>query len=116
MPPLESWRVDAGAESVAFLRIPDLVERRRILDVDVTLLVNVPEGADGAWHELTVEFDGLAQWSRRVDSQNRGSTDGLDYHQRVQLEPEQDLRVRALVKSSGVSVRQLLIEAVEETG
>ncbi|GAA6141072.1 hypothetical protein NBRC116584_08900 [Hydrogenophaga sp. 5NK40-0174] len=82
--------------------------------MDVTLLVNVPEGANGAWHELTVEFDGLTQWTRRVESHNAGSTDGLDYHQRVRLEVEQDLRVRAMVRAAGVAVKQLVIEAVED--
>ena len=84
----ELWRTDAGGDSVAVLDIPGLNGRARVFDVDATLLVNVPAGADGAWLELTVEFDGKRQWNRRIPAHNPGQTDGLDYHQRLRLEAE----------------------------
>ena len=115
----EHWQIDAGGGSVAVLTIPGLLSRVRVFDVDVTLVVDVPgEGAGGAkaepWHELTVEFDGQRQWSRRIPSHSPGQTDGLDYHQRVRLEAEDALRVRAVVRVKGSRIQRLLIEAREE--
>lgn len=112
--PSEHWRRDAGTDSVAVLDIPGLVERARVFDVDITLLVDVPVTPGGAWHELSVEFDGQRQWSRRIDSRNPGQTDGLEYHQQVRLAPEQALRVRAQARVHGARIRQLLIEARED--
>lgn len=110
----EHWRCDAGTDSVAVLAIPGLVGRARVFDVDVSLLVSVPpEANSAAWLELTVEFDGQRQWSRRIPAHNPGQTDGLDYHQRLRLEAEQGVRLRAVAKVKGVSVRQLLLEARE---
>lgn len=112
--PPEHWLCDAGSDSVAVLDIPGLNGRARVFDVDATLLVNVPAGADGAWLELTVEFDGKRQWNRRIPASNPGQTDGLDYHQRLRLGAEQGVRVRAVARLRGVQVRQLLLEAREE--
>ena len=114
-PAPEHWRTDAGSDSVAVLNIPGLNGRARVFDVDVTLMVNVPEELANAWLELTVEFDGKRQWNRRIPAHNPGQTDGLDYHQCLRLEAEQGVRVRALVKVKGVRVRQLLLEAREES-
>jgi hypothetical protein len=110
----EHWRTDAGNDSVAVLDIPGLNGRARVFDVDATLLADVPAHADGAWLELTVEFDGQRQWNRRIPAHNPGQTDGLDYHQRLRLEAEQGIRIRAVAKVKGVQVRQLLLEAREE--
>jgi len=115
----EHWQTDAGSASVAVLNIPGLLNRARVFDVDVTLVVDVPSGTStGAkaepWHELTVEFDGQRQWSRRIPSHSPGQTDGLDYHQRVRLEAERALRVRAVVKVKGARIKDLKIEAREE--
>jgi hypothetical protein len=110
----EHWRRDAGSDSVAVLDIPGLVGRGRVFDVDVTLLVDAPAEPHGAWHELTVEFDGQRQWSRRIGTRNPGQTDGLEYHQQVRLAPEQALRVRAQARVQGARIRQLLVEAREE--
>ncbi|WP_291009422.1 hypothetical protein [Hydrogenophaga sp.] len=114
-PQPEHWRHDAGTGTVAVMTIPGLLSRARVFDVDATLVVDVPvqPAADAAWLELTVEFDGKRQWSRRIPAHNPGQTDGLEYHQRVRLEAEQALRVRAVVKVSGASVRQLQVEARE---
>jgi hypothetical protein len=114
-PTPEHWRCDAGSDSVAVLDIPGALDRRRVFDVDVSLLVNVPSGPGDAWHALSVELDGKQQWQRRIPSHNPGQTDGLDYHCRLTLEVSQALRVRAVAAVGGGSrVRQLLIEAREE--
>ena len=110
----EYWRRDVGSEPVAVLNIPGLNGRARVFDVDVSLLVNVPMEAGSAWLELTVEFDGKRQWSRRLPAHNPGQTDGLEYHQQVRLEAEQGLRIRAVAVVKGLRVRELLIEAREE--
>lgn len=110
----EHWRVDAGTDSIAVLDIPGLNGRARVFDVDATLLVNVPADNEEAWLELTVEFDGQRQWHRRIPAHNPGQTDGLDYHQRLRLEAEQGVRVRAVAKVKGAQVRQLLLEARED--
>lgn len=109
----EYWRVDGGGDGVAVLDIPGLMARSRVFDVDVSLWVRVPQQASACWHELVVEFGGQRQWGRRIASQNPAQTDGLEYHQRVVLEPEQSLRVRAWARVGGVQVQQLLIEARE---
>ncbi|MDP2263058.1 MAG: hypothetical protein Q8K24_07870 [Hydrogenophaga sp.] len=113
--PPEHWRCDAGHDSVAVLDIPGALDRRRVFDVDVTLLVSVPADIEAAWHALSVELDGRQQWQRRIPSNSPGQTDGLDYHCRLTLEVKQALRVRAVAAVGGGSrVRQLLIEARED--
>lgn len=108
----EHWCVESS-DSVAVLNIPGLNGRARVFDVDASLLVDVQLLGEGAWLELTVEFDGQRQWSRRIAAHNPGQTDGLDYHQRLRLEAEQGVRLRAVAKVRGASVRQLLLEARE---
>lgn len=109
----EHWRVQS-ADGVAVLNIPGLNGRARVFDVDAALLVDVPADTGGAWLELTVEFDGRRQWSRRIPAHNPGQTDSLDYHQRTRLEAEQGLRIRAIAAVKGVRVRELVIEARED--
>ena len=113
-PMAEVWRCDAGGASVAVLNIPGSLERHRTFDVDVTLVVRVPQPLAGAWHALTVELDGQQQWSRRINSNSPGQTDGLDYHCRIELPTGRALRVRAVAASAGSVVRQLVVEAREE--
>lgn len=110
---IEYWRRE-GADGVASLSIPGLNGRARVFDVDVSLIVDVPEDASNGWLELTVEFDGQRQWSRRIPAHNPGQTDGLDYHQRLRLEAEEGIRVRAVATVKGVRVRDLVIEARED--
>lgn len=113
-PQAEVWRCDAGSASVAVLNIPGSLERHRTFDVDVTLLVRVPQPLAGAWHSLTVELDGQQQWSRRINSSSPGQTDGLDYHCRLELPTGRALRVRAVAAAGGSVVRQLVVEGREE--
>ena len=111
----ELWRCDAGDAGVAVLDIPGALDRRRVFDVDVTLLVSVPPGPAEPWHGLSVELDGRRQWERRIPSSSPGQTDGLDHHCRLTLEVSQALRIRAVATVGGGSrVRQLLIEARED--
>ena len=110
----EHWRAE-GRDSVAVLNIPGLNGRARLFDIDVSLQVNVPMSAADAWLELTVEFDGRRQWSRRILAHNPGQTDSLEYHQRLRLEAEQGIRIRAVADVKGVRVRQLVVEAQEES-
>ena len=85
-----------------------------MFDIDATLVVDVPTVAQNAWLELTVEFDGQRQWSRRMAAHNPGQTDGLEYHQRVRLAVGQGTRVRAVVAVKGVRIQRLWVEAREE--
>jgi hypothetical protein len=110
----EHWRCDAGSASVAVLHIPGALDRRRTFDIDVSLIVRVPTGFDGPWHELAVELDGRQQWRRRIPSHSPGQTDGLDYHHRIELETGRALRIRATAGVDGSRVQQLCIEAREE--
>lgn len=113
-PEAEVWRCNAGSASVAVLNIPGSLERHRSFDVDVTLVVRVPQPLVGAWHSLTVELDGQQKWSRRIASNSPGQTDGLDYHCRVELPTGRALRIRAVAAAEGSVVRQLVVEAREE--
>ncbi len=113
-PKAEVWRCDVGGASVAVLNIPGSLERHRSFDVDVTLVVRVPQPLGGAWHSLTVELDGKQKWTRRIASNSPGQTDGLDYHCRMELPTGRALRVRAVAVASGSVVRQLAVEAREE--
>jgi hypothetical protein len=113
-PQAEVWRCDVGGASVAVLNIPGSLERHRTFDVDVTLLVRVPQPLAGASHSLTVEIDGQQKWARRIASNSPGQTDGLDYHCRIELPTGRALRIRAVAAASGSVLRQLAVEAREE--
>ena len=110
----ELWRCDVGSDSVAVLDIPGSLERHRTFDVDVTLVVRVPQPWADAWQSLTVELDGKQKWTRRIASNSPGQTDGLDHHCRIELPTGRALRVRAVAAASGSVVHQLAVEAREE--
>ena len=110
----ELWRTEV-ADAVAVLHIPGALQRARTFDIDVSLLVRVPEDHAEAWHELTLEIDGKLQWQRRIASSCPGQTDGLDYHCRVRLEAGPALRIRAVAGTRGAVVQRLHIEAREES-
>ena len=113
-PVAEHWLCDVGAASVAVIDIPGSLDRHRVFDVDVTLVVRTPLEHEAPWHALTVELDGRQQWQRRVPSHSPGQTDGLDYHCRVQLESGRALRIRAVAAVGASRVQQLCIEARED--
>lgn len=107
------WRTEVG-DAVAVLNIPGALKRPRTFDIDVSLLVRVPEDHAEAWHALTLEVDGKQQWHRRIASSCPGQTDGLDYHCRVVLEAGPALRIRAVAGTRGAVVQRLQIEARED--
>jgi hypothetical protein len=110
----ELWRTEV-ADPVAVLNIPGALHRPRHFDIDVSLVVRVPEHNATAWHELVLEIDGRRQWHRRIASHCSGQTDGLDYHCQLHLEAGRALRIRAVASTQGSAVKQLLIEAREVT-
>jgi hypothetical protein len=111
----ERWRLDAGDADVATLHIPPALGRTRRFHVDVRFEVRCPADAPGAWHALTVELDGRQAWSRQIATHNPGQTDGLDYHQRVEVAEGAGLRVRALTRVKGSTRLRLQIDAEEIT-
>ena len=109
----ELWRTEVG-DAVAVLHIPGALKRSRTFDIDVSLLVRVPEDNTDTWHALMLEIDGKRQWHRRIPSNCPGQTDGLDYHCRLVLEAGPALRIRAVAGTRGAVVQRLLIEARED--
>lgn len=107
----EHWRCDAAGDSVAVLNVPAVLNRPRTFDIDVTLEVKVAPEARKAWHALVVEIDGRRQWGRRIDSHS--PADGLDYHCRLTVESDQELRLRAMAEAEGARIHRLVIEASE---
>ena len=73
----------------------------------------VPADAGTAWHQMTVQANGVQQWRRRLDSQNPGAWDGLDYRFRQVVPVGKALRVTVSVAGAGVKRRSLTIEADE---
>ena len=109
----ELWRTEVS-DAVAVLHIPGALKRSRTFDIDVSLLVRVPEDNTDSSHALTLEIDGKRQWHRRIASNCPGQTDGLDYHCRLVLEAGPALRIRAVAGTRGAVVQRLLIEARED--
>ncbi len=109
----ELWRTEVG-DAVAVLNIPGALKRSRTFDIDVALVVRVPQDNTEAWHALTLEIDGKRQWHRRIASSCPGQTDGLDFHCRVVLEAGPSLRILALAGTQGAAVQRLQIEARED--
>lgn len=97
---------------MAVLAVPPALGRARVFDVDITLNVKVSLQGGNAWHELRVELDGKQQWVRRVAS--HAPADSLDYHCRVMVEPNEELRVRATAAVRESTVQRLLVEARED--
>jgi hypothetical protein len=108
----EHWALDAGAADIATLDIPPSAHRRRVFAIDVRFMVRAT--AAGAWQSLSVELNGVREWSRRIATQ--GPTDTLDYHCRRELDVGQALRVRALTQVGGAQRVRLLVEAEEQAG
>jgi hypothetical protein len=49
----ELWRTEVG-DAVAVLNIPGALKSARTFDIDVSLLVRVPEDHAEAWHALRI--------------------------------------------------------------
>ena len=108
----EHWALDAGAADIATLDIPPSAHRSRIFAIDIRFMVRAT--AAGAWQALSVELNGVREWSRRIDT--HGQTDTLDYHCRRELDIGQALRVRALTQLGDARRLRLFIEAEEQAG
>lgn len=108
----EYWSCDVRGDSVAVLNVPPALARARVFDVDVMLNVGVPSQGRSPWHELKVELDGKQRWARRIDS--HAPADSLDYHCRVVVEPNEELRIRATAGVRESKVLRLQIEARED--
>lgn len=106
----ERWALDAGTADIATLDIPPSAHRRRIFAIDVRFAVRAT--APGAWQALSVELNGVREWSRRIDT--HGPTDTLDHHCRRELDIGQALRIRATTELGGAQRLRLLIEAEEQ--
>jgi hypothetical protein len=98
---------------VAVLEIPASADRHRVFEIDVRFVVSAAEQAVGAWHALSVDLNGLHEWSRRGDTHSPGQSDSLDYHCRRELAEGQSLRVRAMTQVHGARRLLLMIEAEE---
>jgi hypothetical protein len=107
----EHWRIDAGAADVAKLDIPPSAQRERVFEIDLRFAVRAPASGAAAWHAMTVDLNGVREWSRRCDTHSPSDT--LDYHCRVVLPVGRALRVRAVTKVGGAQRMRLLIEAEE---
>jgi hypothetical protein len=109
----ERWALSAGDAATATLVIPADAGRDRRFEIACAITVSVPAGATRAWHEMTVQANGAQQWRRRLESQNPGEWDGLDYRFRQVVPVGRALRVTVAVSGGGVKRRSLTIEADE---
>ncbi len=114
----ERWAVDAGAADVATLTIPPSAQRERVFEIDLRFVVRAPlQAGRAAWHAMSVDLNGVREWSRRSATHNPadhpGQNDSLDYHCRVLVPVGRALRVRAVTQVGGAIRQRLVIEADE---
>jgi hypothetical protein len=113
-PRAEHWLRDAGAADVATLDIPASMQIKRVFNIDVRFVVRAPPPPAEAWHALTIELNGVNEWTRRIATHGLSATDSLDYHCRRELGVGQALRIRAMTQVGGAQRQRLVIEAEEE--
>lgn len=111
--PPERWTLVAGDAAVATLTIPADAKRQRRFEIACAATVAVPDDAQGAWLQMTVQAQGAQQWRRRVPAHNPGEFDGLDFRFARSVPVGQALRITVAVAGQGVRRRSLLIEADE---
>jgi hypothetical protein len=111
---LERWFVDAGSADIATLEIPASAQRRRVFDVDVRFVVSAPAAGPPPWHAMTVELDGVQEWSRRIATRQGEPSDSLDHHCRREVGVGRALRVRVRTAVGGARRLRLVIEAEEQ--
>ena len=99
---------------VANLTIPGAVNRSRCFDVDVQLRARIPDPAGRCDLGLSLEIDGVRQWSRVVPGQTPGDVDSLEYHCRVVIAPGRDTRLRPRATLRHCTLVDLSLSAVEE--
>ena len=104
--------METAHADIATLHIPASLSVRRVFEIDVRMVVRAAiQAKTPPWLALTVELDGVQQWSRRIDAACPGASDSLDYHCRRELMPGQALRIRALSKLGDAARLALVIEA-----
>ena len=116
-PPAEHWHSQAGDAATATLTIPADARRVRQFEIACAVVVDVPSqdgsSASAPWLQVTVQANGTQQWRRRVQAQNPGAWDSLDYRFSRSVPVAQTLRVTVTVAGQGVRRRSLVIEADE---
>jgi hypothetical protein len=112
----EHWEVDAGDHDVAQLDIPPDSQRDRRFEIScsfsVALRSDRSDGAEDAWHAMTLRVDGVQAWSRRIATSPGG--DSLDYRFRRTVEAGERLRLVATTQVKHAQRRRLVISAEEE--
>lgn len=111
--PPERWQLHADDAPGATLLIPADARRERRFEIACAITVQRPADTTQAWHQMTVQANGVTQWSRRVPTQNPGTYDGLDYRFSTSVPVGQALRIHVAVGGQGVRRRSLVIEADE---
>lgn len=109
----ERWCIEAGSADVAVLEIPASADRHRVFEIDIRFIVSAAECSVDAWHALSVDLNGLREWSRRSETHSPGQSDSLDYHCRRELGIGESLRLRATTQVHAARRVQLMIEAEE---
>lgn len=111
--PPEAWAVRVVDAPVAQLTIPGVLSRRRRFDIDVQLRARIPSTGPSTL-DLSLEIDGARQWSRTATGATPGEIDSLDYHCRVELEPDRELRLRARASTRDCVMVELSLSATED--
>lgn len=109
----EHWHTDAGAGDVATLEIPPDAKRSRRFEIDCRFVVRSAEDGEAS-HAMRVYVDGALEWSRRVDTANRGGQDSLDVHFARELAAGRPLRIAVSTDVCGAQRVALRIEAEEQ--
>lgn len=115
--PREQWIVDVDEDEVAVLTVPAVLNVDRVAEIDIRLQVSWADApALVPQYALSVDLDGVHEWTRRVDNRPSTPPDSIDYHCSRSLPIGQGLRIRAhALLAGGARCRRLCIEAeVEE--
>ena len=109
----ESWICQTREANVALVTIPGALNRTRVFDVDVQLLVRAPDAAVQAELGLSLDIDGSRQWGRTIPARTPNETESLEYHCRLVVEPGRDVRLRARAAVKRAALQALNLSAVE---
>jgi hypothetical protein len=112
----EQWVVDVDEDEVAVLNLPAVLDVDRVAEIDVRLQVSWADlPAQEPHYALSVDLDGVHEWTRRVDHHPAAPGDSIDYHCSRSLPIGQGLRIRAhALLAGGARCRRLCIEAEVE--
>lgn len=110
----ERWSLDVGDGDVALLTIPAVLNHDRVFEIDVRFVVRNPLGSETTWHALSVELDGVREWSRRLPTPAEVGSDSLDHHCRRLIPAGQPLRIRATTQVGPATRRHRLVIEAEQ--